>query len=70
LSTWKDKQDKDSMRVEWQENTKSATDEQSAELEATAFSRDKVRPEEQLKAAESESDDVGRWVRSGHLVTG
>nr|OQO31815.1 hypothetical protein B0A51_00717 [Rachicladosporium sp. CCFEE 5018] len=59
LAAHKDAQDKDSMKVEPNEYTKSGSDPGAAAVEDAAFSRDKTRPEEQHAAAEKESGKDG-----------
>ncbi|OQO11170.1 hypothetical protein B0A48_05426 [Cryoendolithus antarcticus] len=59
LAAHKDAQDKDSMKIEPNENTKSGSDPGAAAVEDAAFSRDKTRPEQQHAAAEKESGKDG-----------
>lgn len=59
LSARKDAQDKDSMKIEPNEISKSASDTEANQVEDAAFSRDKTRPEEQMKSAEKESGEQG-----------
>lgn len=56
MSARKDSQDRESMNVDPTEYSKTGGDASvSSSAEDAAFSRDKTRPEEQLKSAEKES---------------
>lgn len=56
----KDAQDKDSLKPEPNEYSKSASDDQAAKsMEDTAFSPDKTSPEEQLDDAGGEANSKG-----------
>ncbi|KAG8625331.1 hypothetical protein KVT40_007082 [Elsinoe batatas] len=54
----KDAVDKDDLKPEGNEYSKSASDAEAAQIHDAAFSRDKTKPEEQLDAAESERGTV------------
>jgi hypothetical protein len=60
LQARKDTQDKDSLKPEPYEYSKSGTDDQAARVEQTAFDPSKTSPEEQHDAAGSESKDVSK----------
>ncbi|KEQ87170.1 hypothetical protein M438DRAFT_343545 [Aureobasidium pullulans EXF-150] len=58
LQARKDAQDKDSLKPEPNEYSKSGSDDEAARVEDTAFNPNKTTPEEQHDSAESESGKV------------
>lgn len=58
LQARKDGQDKDSLKPEPNEYSKSGSDDEAARVEDTAFNPNKTTPEEQHDSAESESGKV------------
>lgn len=61
----RDAQDKDSLKPEPNEYSKSGSDDKAAKVEDAAFNPDKTRPEQQRASAQSESEDqnVSRAAR-------
>lgn len=63
LQARKDAQDKDSLKPEPNEYSKSGSDDEAARVEKTAFDPNKTSPEEQHDSAGRESQEV----RASHL---